>query len=161
MAAMWSKTFASLALLTTAGCLTGPASPAPSLQPGEMPILWQRAGHDDRIRRPFQYIAHDARALARLPLDEVPVDFKSQMVLIAAAGTVRSKDIEIRIQRVCKQGSEIRPQVLILNPTTQSSSPPRRRYAPYHIVVVPRSDLNVEGFSSMLPKGAFVSGGPD
>ncbi len=31
---------------------------------------------------------------------------------------------------------------------------------PVHIVVVPKSDLNVEEFSIILPKGAFKSGGP-
>jgi len=125
----------------------------------ELPVLWEHSGHDDRIKTQVRYIAHDAQALAKIPLVDVPVDFETQMVLIASPGPVRSPDVTIRIRRLWTAGPRIRSQIEVIHPTAQQKRP-LKLFSPYHLIVVPKSDRNVEGFTSSLPKRAFVSPGP-
>lgn len=146
------------AVVTAGGCLLGGAGPAGLRdEPEEYPIFWEYAGHDARIRRGFQYVAYSAKDLARLPLVAPRVDLATQMVLIVSPGPVRSKDTTIRIRRIWREGYRLRCEIELAQSDTGKEKP-TKLYSPYHLVVVPKSSRNIEGFTTKLPKGAFVSG---
>jgi hypothetical protein len=148
-----------LGIISQTACLTGRTAVQVDETPQDVPILWERSGQDDRIQGSIRYVAYDEKALARLPLAEVPVDFRTQMVLIAAAGPFKTPDTQIRIKRLWTEGTRIRTHLEIIHPS-QAPSTTLRRHCPWHVVVVPRSELNIEGFSTSLPEKAFASGGP-
>lgn len=127
--------------------------------PDDFPIQWQTQGTYSNIARPIRVVARDAVTLAQLPIAEIPVDFQKQMVLVAALGPATSDQVGIRIGRVWKEGSRIRVQVNTLHPGDDKRGG-LMRTSPYHIVVIPRSNLNVEGFSSRVPRGAFAAPAP-
>jgi hypothetical protein len=122
------------------------ASGGPEPEPDDYPILWEKAGTYCDINRPMQLVARNQAEMALCPLSDVPVDFTKEMVLIAALGRVTSPGYAVRIHRVWRDGSILRVDVRIYRPppTTQSSI---ELAAPYHVVIVPRSSLNVDGFS--------------
>jgi len=80
-----------------------------------------------------------------LPIADVPVDFDRQMVLFVTSGLVPSSGYGVRIERVWQQGNVVKVSLRYLYPG-QRVSQPFEPCTPYHLVVVPKSDLNVEGF---------------
>jgi hypothetical protein len=92
--------------------------------------------------------------LAKLPIAEVPVDFKTQMVLIVGLGPSPTNELGVRIARVWHEGSRIRVQERRIHPGTLRS-PAIEPASPWTIVVVPMSDLNVEGYVTRVPKGTL------
>jgi len=132
--------------------------------PNEFPILWEQQGTYSNITQALRVVVRDRATLARLPITEVPVDFDRQMVLVAALGPAPTDQVGIRITRVWRDKNRIRVQVQTLHPG-EAKHAGLKRTSPYHIVVVPRSDLNVVGFSSTVPPKAFeapgVPGGPN
>jgi len=143
------------------GCIGGQSSPSSPLLAGqqgsqqELPILWETHGTYSRVARRLRIVARDEATLAQLPLADVPVDFRRQMVLIATLGPVRSAGYGIRITRVWRDGNVIRATVRVLRPPASSEPRPLVLASPYHIVVVPKSDLNVLGFSTDVPSDAI------
>jgi hypothetical protein len=117
----------------------------------ELPILWQQAGSDCQVRVPLRLVARDAGTLAQVPLADVPVDFQSQMVLIATLGVVPTEGYGIRISRVWCERGRVRVDVRVQYPPAAEGPRALRPCSPYHIVVVPLSDRNVEGFATRLP----------
>jgi len=145
-----------MSLLLTAALLgCPPATVAPDQtqisQIEELPITWSKTGTYSELRRPLRLVIRDAAHLACIPVAEVPVDFSKQMVLVAARGAVPTEGYAIRITRVWREGRRIRVDVRMSQPQPGGQPPKHALCAPYHIVVVPRSDLNVEGFSARLP----------
>lgn len=142
-----------LATLTTAAGCSWPTSAgvAAYQEPDEFPILWQKAGSYCNRKTPLRLVARTQAEMAGCPIANVPADFRREMVLAATMGRVTSDQYMIRIHRVWREGSEIKVDVRIYRPrpTTQSSI---QLACPYHVVVVPRSDLNVEGFSPDLDR---------
>ena len=69
----------------------------------ELPILWEASGTWSHVTRPVRIVAYDAATLAQVPVADVPVDFDSQMVLIAALGPTLGQDVGIKIARVWRE----------------------------------------------------------
>lgn len=120
----------------------------------ELPIVWESSGTWSHLARPVRVVAHDQATLDQLPLTQVPVDFSRQMVLVAGLGPVMGGDLGIRITRVWREGSRLRVQEKRLHPGLDRSSD-LNRSSPWTIVVVPRCNLNVEGFATLVPGGAW------
>lgn len=133
------------------GCHADRAGTARAPAPGEdLPILWEASGSYSRLSRSVRIVARDRATLAQIPLVDVPVDFDSQMVLLAALGPVPHDGLGIRIKRVWREGSRIRVAERHVHPGP--NQPTRTTAAsPWTAVVVPRSDLNVEGYAPRVP----------
>ena len=138
------------------GCLLGQTAIADH-PPTDCPILWQASGDDLIIRKGFNLVVRDQAGLSQIPLTDVNVDFTKQMVLFATLGPVRTRGIDIQIQRVWRQGNRIHTEILILRPDNTENDR-FEPHSPYHLVVVPRSDLNVAEFNTSVPKGALARG---
>ena len=93
----------------------------------------------------MQLIIHDEATLARVPIEEIPVDFDTEMLLIVTLGQVLSDQYHIEIDRVHRQGSKLHVETRLTRPAP--GAPPVIA-TPYCLAVIPRSDLNVEGFSA-------------
>jgi len=148
-----------LTLMTVVGC-SWPMSAGVSAyqEPDEFPILWQKAGSYCNRKTPLRLVARNRAEMAACPIGRVPVDFRREMVLAATMGRVTSDQYMIRIHRVWREGSEIKVDVRIYRPrpTTHSSI---QLACPYHVVVVPRSNLNVQDFSPDLRRAVPRRGG--
>jgi hypothetical protein len=147
----------SAALLVGGGaCATGDKQPVAEMTPLEdLPILWQRSGTYSRISRNTHVVARDQHTLAQIPVAEVPVDFDTQMVLVIGLGPTPINELGVRITRVWRDGSRIRVQERRIHPGV-GSSPGFEPASPWTIAVVPKSDLNVEGFSTRVPRGTLA-----
>jgi hypothetical protein len=95
-------------------------------------------------------VARDEPTLAQIPLAEVPVDFNTQMVLVAGLGPTPSDDMGIRIARVWEDNGRIKVQERQIHPGPDQKSG-LNPASPWTLVVVPRSDLNVEGYTNRVP----------
>jgi len=142
-------------LLAAGGCHSIDSPASERLGPEEFPILWEYHGAVSHIARPLRVVAHNPEVLAQLTLVEVPVDFETQMVLVVGIGPTTRQDLGVRISRVWRDGTRIRVQVQTLYSAEEKPERVPQLVSPYHIVVVPRSDLNVVGFSAAVPRGAF------
>ena len=93
-----------------------------------------------------------------LPVDPGQVDFDHEMVLVAALGPTASADYAVRITRVWRDGAVLRAEVEVAHPPADS---PRRGIpaSPYHLVVIPKSNLNVAGFTAAVSPEAFAGSG--
>jgi hypothetical protein len=120
-------------------------------QVAELAITWSEAGTYSELHKPLRLVIRDPAGLAAIPVAEVPVDFQRQMVLVAALGVVPTEGYAIRITRVWRDRRRVYVDVRVSHPQSGGEPPKHALCAPYHIVVVPRSDLNVEGFSTRLP----------
>lgn len=120
----------------------------------ELPIVWQKSGTYSRMSRMTHVVVRDAQTLARIPIAEVPVDFDTQMVLIVGLGPTPSNELGVRITRVWQQGSRIRVQERRIHPGAEHA-PGLEPASPWTIAVVPKSDLNVEGFQTRVPPGTL------
>jgi hypothetical protein len=143
-------------ILASSACTAGRARGSADLAPIEdLPIVWQKSGTYSRIARTIRVVARDPETLARVPISEVPVDFKSQMVLIVGLGPTPSNELGVRVGRVWRQGSQIRVQERRIHPGAESSGRSEPA-SPWTMAVVPKSDLNVEGFQTRVPAGALA-----
>jgi hypothetical protein len=148
------RAVAALLAAVAGGCHGATNVEGEAAEPEPIPILWETQGSISHIARPLRVVARDAATLAQVPVVEVPVDFETQMVLIAALGPSASDQVGVRIDRVYRLGRAIHVQVRMLHPG-EAKHGGLRRTSPYHVVVIPRSDLNVVGFSPVVPPGAI------
>lgn len=118
----------------------------------EMPVLWQESGTYSRLRRGVRLVIRDAATLARVPLTEVPVDFQTQMVFVIGMGPTVNNEFGVRISRVWRQDERIRVQERRIHPAPEALTGVEPA-SPWTVAVVPRSDLNVEGFDTRVPPG--------
>lgn len=116
----------------------------------ELPILWEASGTWSHVTRPVRIVAYDAATLAQVPVADVPVDFDSQMVLIAALGPTLGQDVGIKIARVWREGPRVRVQEQRIHPGLDRSAV-LERSSPWTVVVVPRCNLKIEGYTSRVP----------
>ncbi len=133
---------------------TQPQRSSDSTAAEDLPVLWEKSGTYSRIARPIRIVARDRATLAQIPLTEVPVDFDSQMVLIAGLGPTPSNELGIRITRVWRQGPRVHVQERQIHPGFEES-PGLHPASPWTVVLVPKSDLNVEGYSPQVPADLF------
>jgi len=145
-------------LLGFAGCAMNDGQPIGAHEPApgeELPILWQKSGTYSRISRMIRLVARDRQTLAQVPLSEIPVNFETQMVLVVGLGPTPTNELGVRITRVWRDGSVIRVQERRIHPGT-GGSPGLEPASPWTVAVVPKSDLNVEGFATRVPRGALT-----
>jgi len=139
-----------------AGCLSPerrPADTVRTLPAGEdLPILFQQRGTYCGVRDRLRVVVRDEAHMAMLPVP--PVDFSRQMVLFVTLGRVFSDRYGVRIERVWREGRVIRGAIEETYPPPGEAGP-LRPCSPYHLVVVPRSELNVEGFATEIPARAL------
>jgi len=135
------------------GCAQRPAG-AGAVLVRDLPILWQTSGLHCGIRVPLRLVVRDEAHMVLLPIADVPVDFDRQMVLFVTPGLVPSSGYGVRIERVWQQGNVVKVSLRYLHPA-QRVSQPFEPCTPYHLVVVPKSDLNVEGFVVEPPPDAL------
>lgn len=141
-------------LLAMAGCSIADRQPATPEPVQDLPILWQKSGTYSRLMRTTRVLARDPGTLAQLPIAEVPVDWKTQMVLIVGLGPTPTNELGVRVARVWQQGSVIHVQERRIHPGAERS-PSTTPGSPWTIAVIPRNDLNVEGFDVQVPRGAL------
>lgn len=145
------------------GCISGCHSSyvEPTTVPSgieELPILWQASGTYSRLTRAVRLVVRDPATLAQVPLCEVPVDFRSQMVLIPGLGPTARNDLGIRIQSVRQERSRIRVLERQIYPGDRPESGGPHPASPWTVVVVPLSSSSVEGYSTRLPRGLLLPG---
>ncbi len=136
------------ALTGTPGCVEhGPSlfgsEPAPVIE--EYPILYQKAGKYCGAKQEMRLVVRDQAHMAFVPVGDVPVDFNNQMVLFVTTGQVYSESYDIQIDRVWRQDRLVRVGITKTYPQVGDMGYPHP-CSPYHLVVVSKSDLNVEGF---------------
>ena len=112
----------------------------------ELPMLWEASGTWSHVSRPVRIVAYDAATLAQIPVADVPVDFKTQMVLVVALGPTMGQDFGVRIARVWRAGSEVRVQERRLHPGIERSGS-LERTSPWTVVVVPRCEAKVRNWA--------------
>ncbi len=133
-----------------AGC-SAAIPPSADMPAEDLPIQWQKSGSYSRLGRSVRLLIRDPAALAQVPVTDVPVDFNTQMVLLAALGPTPTSDLGIRITRVWREGHRIRVQERQIHPGTEEGRG-LDPASPWTVVVIPRSDLNVEGYSMEIPR---------
>lgn len=139
-----------LMLLSAGGCTgMGGGASMDEYDPDEFPILWQRAGTYSSLDVPLRLVVRNRAEMALCPVSNVPVDFEKDMVLVAGMGRVYSDQYCIRINRIWREGSRLKVDVQVYR-TESGSESVIKLASPYHVVVIPRSDLNVEGFAPDL-----------
>ncbi len=130
------------------GCTVAPRADSARIADGqELAVLREQARTFSSIDRQLRLVFHDAGSLAMLPVNAGPVDFDREMVLLAALGPTRSEDSAVRIRRLWRDGSVLRAEVQISHPVASALSAGTPA-SPYHLVVVPRSDLNIAGWTA-------------
>ena len=115
----------------------------------DLPIVHQVSGTFSHEDRPMELVIRDQELLSQVPLVDVPVDFRSQMLLVVTLGRRLSDKYAVRINRVWREGSVLRVDYQIDAPPPDA---PVTVSSPFCIAVVPRCDLNVVGFSPTLPR---------
>lgn len=145
LAALWG-----IPLLLSTACHEAPRHVTDVLPADgeDLPILFQRQGTHSNETQALQVVVRDPSTLAQIPLEDVPVDFATEMLLIVTLGRVTSDQYGVEIERVWRDGGLLRVQTLIRTPQLGA---PVRPASPYCIAVVPRCPLNVEGFLPAPP----------
>ena len=121
--------------------------PAPIIE--EYPILYQKAGKYCGAKQEMRLVVRDQAHMAFVPVGDVPVDFSSQMVLFVTTGQVYAESYDIQIDRVWRQDQLVRVGVTKTYPQAGETGYPHP-CSPYYLVVVPKSDMNVEGFATEI-----------
>lgn len=122
----------------------------PRIEDGsELPILSQITGTHCNESRPMQLVIRDPATFAQVPLRELSVDFQNEMVLVVTLGRVPSDKYAVEIDRVWREGHQLRVAVSVLAPEAGHPITPA---TPFCIAVVPRSDLNVARFAPEPPQ---------
>ena len=115
----------------------------------ELPILRQAAGVHSHETRAMRVVVRDAATLARIPIEDVTVDFTREMLLIATLGRVTSDQYLVAIDRIWREGPTLRVRMVVTSPPPGA---PLAMASPFCIAVVPRCDLNVAGFAPEPPE---------
>ncbi|HSA27471.1 MAG TPA: hypothetical protein P5159_13135 [Phycisphaerae bacterium] len=144
--------FVASVLLLPAACQFD-GRPTDPPQAEDIPILWQASGVYSHLTQRVRVVARDPAVLAQLPLTEVPVDFETQMVLVAGLGPTATNELGLRIERVWREGSTIRTQERRIHPGPELKAGVYPA-SPWTVIIIPRSDLNVAGYTDSVPRGA-------
>lgn len=145
--------FGLLTMAAVSGCRGTAGAGARDMSAAEdIPILWQKSGTYSRISRRVRILARDPATLAQLPLTEVPVNFDTQMVLIAGLGPMPTSQEGIRIVRVWRQGQRIHVQERQIHPGSEDWAAIEPA-SPWTIAIIAKSDLNVEDYETHVPQG--------
>ncbi len=159
--ACWLTCVLSVCALGSFGCRSSKAPAYDSqrlsdVQPGdELPIHTEMIQRETRIATPLRIVIYDYPSLSQFPLLNLDVDFKTQMVLLAAMGPASSRLCEIRIEGVWMGNGEIEVDVKEFYPQDDDLRSPMI-VSPIHAVVVPRCELPISGFTSRIPKNIFL-----
>jgi hypothetical protein len=105
------------------------------------------------LTRAVRVLIRDQATLDRMPLTEIPVDFETQMVLVCGMGPVPDDRRGIRIVRVWREGRSIHVQERAIY--SDDPGPPLEPASPWTVAVIPRSELNVVGYSARVPHDVF------
>lgn len=114
----------------------------------DLPILREFVRVHSHETRAMRLVIRDSAALAKVPLEQIPIDFNREMMLVITLGRVPSDRYRVRIDRVYRDGGELRVESSVVQPPEDSPLVPS---SPYCIAVVPKCDLNVAQFSSNPP----------
>lgn len=121
----------------------------------ELPVIDELVRSQSSIAKPLRIVIYDFPSLSQLPLLDLKVDFTTQMVLLAAMGSASSEQCQIQIERVWRDGDQLRVSIHEAYPPADAHR--RSEVAsPFHAVVVPRSELPIVGFTSRIPSSAFL-----
>ena len=107
-----------------------------------------------RLHQPIRIVIRDEATFAQLPLTEIDIDFETQMILLTGRGPTTADDIGIRIDRVWREGSLIRVLERRIHPGSEHE-PGIAPASPWTMVVVPKSTLNVDRYTSWVPRHAL------
>jgi len=140
--------FAVLLLWSPIGCTDSPAIEETVADGEELPILRQISKVHSHETRPMQLVIRDEAALAKVPLERIPVDFEHEMMLVVTLGRTPSDAYQVRIDRVYRDGGALRVDAIVEKPPGVSPLAPA---SPYCIAIVPRSNLNVLNFTADPP----------
>ncbi len=154
--------------LATVGLVTGCSdNQGMSLFRGEAPpaieeysVLYQKGGKYCGAKEELRLVVRDPAHMAFVPVGDVPVDFSNQMVLFVTTGQVYSEAYDVQIDRVWRQDRLVRVGITKVYPQAGEMGFPHP-CSPYSLVVVPKSDCNVEGFVTEIapPKSEGEAGG--
>ncbi len=114
-----------------------------------LPILRQVTGTHSHEAQAMQVVVRDPATLSRIPLEDVAVDFSTEMLLIVTLGRVTSDQHAVMIERVWREGHRLRVALVLISPAANA---PVVLASPYCIAVVPRCDLNVADFDPEPPR---------
>ncbi|MBX3395163.1 MAG: protease complex subunit PrcB family protein [Phycisphaerae bacterium] len=114
----------------------------------ELPILREVVRVHSHETRAMRLVIRDSAALAKVPLEQIPIDFDHEMMLVITLGRVPSDQYRVKIDRVVREGGELRVESSVVQPPEGAPLVPS---SPYCIAVVPKCELNVAGFSSNPP----------
>ena len=152
---MWVGGLPLVSLVALGGCSQHrPTTPADAYPAEEWPILREKSGVYSRITRAVRVVARDRATLAQIPITELDVDFATEMVLIAGLGPTPGNEMGIRITRVWRAGSALRVQERQIHPGFDRA-PGLSPASPWAVAVIPRSDLNVEGYTARVEPGVM------
>ena len=144
-----SVVFALTWLCLPAGCReSGRGIRALPAEGEELPILRRLAGTHSHETLAMQIVVRDPATFAQIPLADVSVNFAKEMLLIVTLGRVTSDQYAVRIDRVWREGHELRVAVTMFSPQPGF---PVVMASPYCIAVVGRCDLNVAEFAPEPP----------
>ena len=115
----------------------------------ELPILRHVEGAHSHETTVMRVVIRDEETWAQLHITDMAVDFEHEMALVVTSGTSMSDQYRIVIERVWREGSRIKVRTHTVTPPPGASLEPA---APFFLAIVPRCDLNVEGFSATLPR---------
>lgn len=126
--------------------------PAPDTLPPDgvaLPILRQWTKPHCHENRPLRLTIRNERGLSQIPLEDFDVNFDEEMLLIVTLGRTYSDQYQIRFGELRRDGGELVPEVIVIEPPASSALTVA---CPYGVAVVPRCDLKVRGFSNRPPK---------
>lgn len=114
----------------------------------ELPILRQVSRVHSHETRAMQVVVRNSAGLAKVPLEEIPVDFNKEMLLVITLGRVPSDQYRVQIDRVFREGGALQVEATIEEPGPGAPLAPA---SPYCIAVVPQCELNVINFLAEAP----------
>ncbi len=120
----------------------------------DFPVFDELSLGQTSIVRPLRLVIYDFASLSQFPLLNLNVDFKTQMVLLAAMGPASSEQCAIEITGAWRDGDRVRVEIQEFYPDADSPHRPGI-VSPLHAIVVPRCELPIEGFTSRIPVNAF------
>lgn len=135
--------------LVAYGCHQGRFVDVPMPADGdELPILYRVQGVHSHETRALRVVVRDAATLAQIPIADVPVDFRTQMLLVVTLGRVTSDLYSVDVSHVWRERGKLRVETTVHAPPAGA---PVSMASPYCIVVIPRCDLNVAEFDARPP----------
>jgi len=121
---------------------------APPADGEELTILQHIQGTHSHETRPMRLVIRDTSTLAQVPLTAVTVDFNKEMLLVVTLGRVTSDQVAVAIRRVWRERGRLKAEIDVTPPPRGA---PLAMSTPFCVAVIPRCDLNVEGFSVVPP----------